>query len=302
MNIYQNGDFNKNLHKLTKYQSLAATELNASKRALYSQKIQEYKNKIDMVELIQTGGNQQLKNQIITKIKDNLISSKWKDAYDNLKKSHDTVMTELSKLSTEVNAKIDYYKNRIRDFNEEKTRLEMARTIAQTVQQSSNSTDTERGTAAALQAATEGLAAATAAAADARTRGNQDAIRVADEEVRRARDDMNRLENQLRDLTERNGDLKAEVATATAKFEFAKAEIDRLREELNSVRQELLNARSTTANSDECNRQIELMLNEINNIVDTSVTYSNPPEQTQITTQSQRVLDQLRQLTASTEI
>jgi hypothetical protein len=110
MNIYQNGAFSEILHKLTKYQALAASASNSSKQNLYSQKIQEYKNRLDKMNFNQSGGmtgglspeNQNTKGDIIKRI-GKLVPEEFKTAYTNLLASHKYVLDQLNTLGRKVN-------------------------------------------------------------------------------------------------------------------------------------------------------------------------------------------------------
>jgi predicted nucleic acid-binding Zn-ribbon protein len=103
MNIYQNGEFSKNLHKLTKYQSLAATA-DMSKQSLYSQKIKEYRSKLDKIGSVQTGGaNEQIRANISQKI-GSLVSIDYKEAFFKLRAAHDGLMVQIQAIGTAVDA------------------------------------------------------------------------------------------------------------------------------------------------------------------------------------------------------
>ncbi len=112
MNISQNGEFSKNLHKLTKYQSLAATVNDMSKQSLYSKKVQEYRNKLDKVSGVQTGGV--TKDEILGKIR-GLVPSGWKQAYISLKEAHTKLSGELSGLIQAVSVKIQAFQQAKQD-------------------------------------------------------------------------------------------------------------------------------------------------------------------------------------------
>ena len=107
MNIYQNGDFSKNLHKLTKYQSLAATVNDMSKQSLYSKKIQEYKSKLDKVGTMQTGGGpyDSVRRDISNKIK-SLVPEEYKQAFIQLRDAHAAIKLQLSQIASLVNSLI----------------------------------------------------------------------------------------------------------------------------------------------------------------------------------------------------
>ena len=109
MNIYQNGDFSKNLHKLTKYQSLAATVNDMSKQSLYSKKIQEYKSKLDKVGTMQTGGGPDVYREVrgdISKKINSLVPAEYKQAFIQLRDAHNGIKMQLSEISSLVNGLI----------------------------------------------------------------------------------------------------------------------------------------------------------------------------------------------------
>jgi chromosome segregation ATPase len=111
MNIYQNGEFSKNLHKLTKYQSLAATVNDMSKQSLYAQKIQEYKNKLDKIGSVQTGGlttAQQTKvDEVVIRVRNELVPKEYKEAFIKLQQSHQKLLGEINQISTQIQSLID---------------------------------------------------------------------------------------------------------------------------------------------------------------------------------------------------
>lgn len=106
MNIYQNGAFSEILHKLTKYQALAASAKDFSKQNLYSQKIQEYRNRLDKMNFAQSGGvlsqdQEQRKSNLVTII-GKLLPENFTQNYLALKKSHDDVLNSLRNLKPQV--------------------------------------------------------------------------------------------------------------------------------------------------------------------------------------------------------
>ena len=110
MNIYQNGAFSEILHKLTKYQALAASAKDFSKQNLYSQKIQEYRNRLDTMNFAQSGGaltqaQQTQKNNLVEQI-NKLLPEKFEQNYSALKKSHDYVLSQLIILKDNINGLI----------------------------------------------------------------------------------------------------------------------------------------------------------------------------------------------------
>ena len=124
MNIYQNGEFSKNLHKLTKYQSLAATVNDQSKQSLYSQKIKEYRNKLDKVGSVQTGGTEydRLKSEISSKI-NSLVSKDYQTAFNNLKAAHDGLMRQIDAIGNAVNGILLARNRSMTELENAKTKL-----------------------------------------------------------------------------------------------------------------------------------------------------------------------------------
>lgn len=106
MNIYQNGAFSEILHKLTKYQALAASAKDFSKQNLYSQKIQEYRNRLDTMNFAQSGGyDQKYKTQVDSvtgKIGQLLVSRDYMDKYKTLLDAHQYVMEKLNGIKGNV--------------------------------------------------------------------------------------------------------------------------------------------------------------------------------------------------------
>ena len=114
MNNFQNGSFSGLLHKLTKYQSLAATASNSAKHSLYSRKVQEYKSKLDQMNNSQTqrGGLFQVspenKDQVgkITQAIQKLVPDKFKTEYKLLAQHHSKLMEDLKRIKQEVEQRI----------------------------------------------------------------------------------------------------------------------------------------------------------------------------------------------------
>jgi hypothetical protein len=114
MNIYQNGAFSEILHKLTKYQALAASAKNFSKQGIYLQKIQEYRNKLDKINYTQSGGmgeeQDKKKQEIINKINDLIQSNNnWKQNYKTVKDAHNSLIQKVNFIEESVKRTIDEY-------------------------------------------------------------------------------------------------------------------------------------------------------------------------------------------------
>ncbi len=111
MNIYQNGEFSKNLHKLTKYQSLAATVNDMSKQSLYAQKVNEYKNKLDKIGSVQTGGELNPGNKtLLTTITDriqSLVPKEYEIEYKKLKSAHSSLLGYLENIQRKITSIIE---------------------------------------------------------------------------------------------------------------------------------------------------------------------------------------------------
>lgn len=274
MNIYQNGDFSKNLHKLTKYQSLAATELNASKRALYSQKIQEYKNKMDMVKSIQTGGNNDAKKtDILSRIKTQFVPVQWQRSYQELIKVHTQLNADLTTLQSSLSTKINQLRIAKAKSEGKMAGFNLAKHVASVVQGSSSARPDDHKAAedlaTAAAAAVRAEAAAAAAAASLTTSQAEKAAAEAAAEA--ARRDLAARQAEFDRVTASNTALTGELAGAKAQLAAKDEEIARLKRELEDLKEELKKVPKDGLTSDACDAKIEQMLTEIEGALNSNI-------------------------------
>lgn len=127
MNIYQNGEFSKNLHKLTKYQSLAATVNDMSKQTLYAQKVNEYKNKLDKIGSVQTGGlnatTQQKLSSVITRVREELVPKAYKVELARLSEAHNNLIGQINSISINIKSLIEEKENLQAQMEKEKAKF-----------------------------------------------------------------------------------------------------------------------------------------------------------------------------------
>lgn len=348
MNNFQNGSFSGLLHKLTKYQSLAATASNSAKHSLYSRKVQEYKSKLDQMNNTQTqrGGvfkmsmQNEIKMQEITQKINGLVPKEFAEQYKLLAASHRNIVSKLKEVhdATKLSAA-----NLAAAHKEEITKLEeavqrntgAAKTAAQealdiALKLAAGSAANQRikdaravrdGLAAASQkrreAAAAALNAAKKAASDASLatqaerdaaasalRDAQQALAKAEAELQNQLDAANikaRQDDELfRQAEEENKRLEEiqrkkeqELANLDASFNaFRNSKLQRISEletELISTRAELERIKKDTTGSDECNAEIndilqtiETSINTQNNInIDPSLTVSSLTKEAQ---------------------
>ena len=268
MNIYQNGEFSKNLHKLTKYQSLAATVNDMSKQSLYSRKVQEYRNKLDKVSGVQTGGV--TKDEIISKI-NTLVPNGWKRAFGDLKTAHENFAIEFNNLQTLVGIKIE-------EINKHKANEQELLDLlnAEASKPKAQANPQVQASAAALAQTQAALAAATAAAIAARETGNKDAIARAEADAERLRQELIKMRSDLYNLLEQNSLLTATNATRAAELKAASTENERLKGEMEQLRVALQEALKKGSGSSDINEKCQSMLNDIYGAL-TNVERNNDP-------------------------
>jgi DNA repair exonuclease SbcCD ATPase subunit len=294
MNIYQNEAFSGILHKLTKYQALAASAKDRSKQSLYSQKIQEYRNKLNEMNYVQTGGvlsptNQTKKTEIITKI-GNLLPESFKSAYDTLVTAHINLNAELQKIRTTVQTKINAYNEAKRRqeaksetaLRELQTKLQVAEGDSQDLVNAKNELTSRLQQIERLRQELE----------EARLANEKDKVKTMEAKV---------AEQQAAlQAAAQAPDLSTQMRQAVREFAVdaqQKFEVQQLQAELALAQAELARLRDQGNVSQDCDKEIEQILRVIDNTVKTVNQQQGPQVPQDISGLSQTaqgILDQLQ--------
>ena len=286
MNIYQNGDFSKNLHKLTKYQSLAATVNDMSKQSLYSKKIQEYKSKLDKVGTMQTGGalTPEQKSEVgrLTSKISKLVPEGFKTEYERLKASHEAMLNMITQIARNVTGLIaQLNQNKV---NEEGLNAEIRRLAKDNIKLSDAFNESER-LKGELTRKYNSLSSTT----------------VGTDEYQQAMAEITRLRGQLQIA---NSTVQAQIPQDAYRvlWEELQRQNTQLITDLLTL-QEQLNRKGSTGSAN-CDGEIKEILNDIDNALKPREGIVTPNQATDasllstLTSTAQQVLDKLTQSTA----
>jgi DNA repair exonuclease SbcCD ATPase subunit len=288
MNIYQNGEFSKNLHKLTKYQSLAATVNDMSKQSLYAKKVEEYRNKLDKVSGVQTGGTS--KADVMSKIRSTLVPNVWRTKYEELVTAHGQLTAAISSLQPLVTTKLEDLRRAMREA--ENTNATQQRLLE--LGQGQPAAAAQSQEVGRLQTELNTLGARLDAA---RAAGDQNQVALLQGELSTLRTShdaaLAALRGKLDELSKSNAALKGELDN----FKEKAGRVRQLQGEVEELEKQLKAARAQQSMPADCKEQINTMLKEINDDIDTYNRDSNRPnDPNNITGPTQAALDALKAL------
>jgi phosphoglycolate phosphatase-like HAD superfamily hydrolase len=302
MNIYQNGAFSEILHKLTKYQALAASSSNSSKQSLYSQKVQEYKNKLDKMNFNQSGG---VSKEDIRRRIGELVPAGWKTAFNQLRDAHNAVALQINELAALIRKKIVECGNSggaaaAQTAIEQKHAAELGVLAAQNETKLSVAGADAAKRLGELNAQIVKLQEQLKAA-----RGNKKEGEKLQTELDRLRVEATTETARLAAALEKISGLEQQIAQINREKDTRIAELDALKTELTGVQQQLAAALAENvklgAITPNCQTEIEKLLNEINEYLNERFTGDNvaPTNFDSITGPMTTALNQLRQLATS---